>query len=100
MKKYNLSVIMRNAWKLRRMHGSSMSEALRQAWAVAKEMAKTAALRVKRWFLQKSFTQGERYAIETADRADVVKESAKAVLVKWVGKYGNVTRWVPKSCLE
>lgn len=40
MKKYNLSEIMRKAWKLRKENHISMSEALKQSWAEAKETKK------------------------------------------------------------
>lgn len=36
MKKYDLSIIMKNAWAIRRMTGCAMSEALHKSWANAK----------------------------------------------------------------
>lgn len=37
MKKYNLSVIMKTAWNLVKITGKNMSEALKAAWAQAKD---------------------------------------------------------------
>ena len=53
---------------------------------------------VKEWFIDKNFNQNERYGISVADSCSVEKETEKAVLVKWETEYGNITRWIPKSC--
>ena len=52
---------------------------------------------IKSWFLNKEFTQGERYAISTADDPDVVRETEKAFLLKWKTEFGTIQHWVPKS---
>ena len=54
---------------------------------------------VKTWFVNKEFSQQERYAISTVDPI-VVKETEKAVFLKWPTKFGVIKKWVPKSCLE
>ena len=55
---------------------------------------------VKKWFLEKAFTQNERYAIDTTEQVSIVRETEKAVLIKWVTDFGTIQRWVPKSCVE
>ena len=52
---------------------------------------------IKSWFLNKEFTQGERYAISTADDPSVVRETEKALLLKWKTEFGFIQHWVPKS---
>lgn len=56
--------------------------------------------KVKKWFLMQKFTQGERYAISVADDCFSLRETEKAVLLKWITKFGNIESWIPKSCLE
>ena len=56
-----------------------------------------ANMAIKSWFLNKEFTQGERYAISTADDPDVVRETEKAFLLKWKTEFGTIQHWVPKS---
>ena len=56
-----------------------------------------AIMAIKSWFLNKEFTQGERYAISTADDPDVVRETEKAFLLKWKTEFGYIQHWVPKS---
>lgn len=55
---------------------------------------------VKRWFLEKKFTQNEIYAIQTTDEVKVQRETEKAVLLRWRTDYGTIVSWIPKSCLE
>ena len=43
--------------------------------------------------LNKEFTQGERYAISTADDPDVVRETEKAFLLKWKTEFGTIQHW-------
>ena len=52
---------------------------------------------IKSWFLNKEFTQGERYAISTADDPSVVRETEKAFLLKWKTEFRSIQHWVPKS---
>ena len=54
---------------------------------------------IKSWFLNKEFTQVERYAISTADDPSVVRENEKAFLLKWKTEVGTIQHWVPKSVI-
>lgn len=100
MKKINKSVLFKMAWNLLRIGAcNTFSEALRAAWRVMKGGRLSEAVRVKSWFMNKNFTQNERYAISCSDDPTVTRETEKAVLLKWVSKFGTITRWVPKSCL-
>lgn len=57
---------------------------------------------IKNWFLEKNFTQNERFIIEAADMGGELfreKETEKAVLFKAVSDYGTLKFWCPKSCL-
>ena len=56
--------------------------------------------RVKNWFMVKNFTSSERVAIMSSDEMIIEKETEKAVLGKWNTKFGAITKWIPKSCLE
>lgn len=55
-------------------------------------------LRVKQWFIDKNFTPEERYAADVSDLT-IIKETEKAVLIKFVSDFGTFTKWIPKSCL-
>lgn len=52
---------------------------------------------IQKWFMIKSFTQGERYAIQVADALEIKKETEKALLLQWSTEFGKITRWIPKS---
>lgn len=93
--KYDLSNIMKNAWSIRRMTGCTMSGALRQSWAEAKNSSYS----VKGWFMSKNFTCSERLAIIGVSPV-VLRETEKAIQLSWGTGYGKIVRWVPKSCLE
>ena len=57
---------------------------------------------IKEWFLEKNFTQNERYVIELAEMNDeliAIKESEKAVYFKATSDFGTLTFWCPKSCI-
>lgn len=56
-------------------------------------------MKIKECFLEKEFTQNERYAISVAYNQIIERETEKAYLIKWDTKFGIVTRWVPKSCV-
>lgn len=58
------------------------------------------SLAVKSWYMEKEFTQSERYAISTADAPVIESETEKAVLLKWSTDFGTITKWVPRSCLN
>ena len=57
---------------------------------------------VKEWIIKKNLSYGQ--AIAVIDYADcygkVLKETEKAVFVKFTSKLGIVKSWFPKSCLE
>lgn len=95
MKKYNLSKIMTAAWGIRRMTGCSMSTALKQSWARAKQPV----FEIKGWFMSKNFTPNERLAIVGTDPVQIA-ETEKAVKLCWNTSYGKIVKWVPKSCFE
>lgn len=95
--KYNKSEIMSNAWAIRRQIGCTMSDALKKSWASAK--ASLRAFSIKSWFLNKEFSANERIAIIGVSPA-MVRETEKAVCLRWNTRYGVIKRWVPKSCLE
>ncbi|GHV37334.1 hypothetical protein FACS18949_17560 [Clostridia bacterium] len=54
---------------------------------------------IKTWFLVKEFNENERYAISVCDSETIVRETEKAILVKWVTEFGTITRWIPRSAL-
>lgn len=54
---------------------------------------------VKAWFINKNFNSNERQVIACADTVETIAETAKAVRLCWTSEYGNITSWVPKSCL-
>lgn len=55
-------------------------------------------LEIKSWFVLKNFTSEERYAESVSDK-EIVRETEKAVLIKFVSDFGIFTKWIPKSCL-
>lgn len=52
---------------------------------------------IKTWFLEKNFSQDERYLIVTGDLT-VIKETEKAYQFRCESDYGTKTFWCPKSC--
>lgn len=50
-------------------------------------------------FLDKTLTQGERYAWSTGDGPYISKETEKAVLIKNKTDFGTISFWAPKSAL-
>jgi len=54
---------------------------------------------IKEWFLYEKFTDGERYAISISDEPIILKETEKAVYVKFVSDWGTIKTWIPKSCI-
>lgn len=95
MKKYNLSEIMKNAWNIRREKRLSMSSALKISWRQAKEPP----VSIKGWFMSKNFSDIERLLIVGA-KAEVDRETEKALHICWNTRNGKIFKWVPKSCLE
>ena len=55
-------------------------------------------MKIKEWFLEKEFTQNERYII-SLEEMSIERETEKAYLLKWNSDFGYFTRWVPKSCI-
>jgi len=98
--------IMKRAWEMYKVAGcSSRAEfglALKAAWAEAKTQVSFAEklCGFKSWFVDKNFSQGERYVIECAvagGEYKVKKETEKAVMVRFESDYGSIVRWFPKS---
>lgn len=55
---------------------------------------------VPAWIIEKNLSRDEAYAVLNEVRSmEVVRETAKAQLVKFNTNYGNVTMWTPKSVL-
>ena len=97
--KYDKHIIMINAWKFRRADGMSMSDALRLAWRIAKAIIAEKTVTVKTWFLKKKFSRSEIFAISTARRVVIERETQKAALVKWFTDFGHIQSWIPKACM-
>lgn len=57
-------------------------------------------LEVKQWFMNKNFSLNEQFIAENSYQNDVVKETEKAVQIKFSSDYGKMVKWVPKSCLQ
>lgn len=56
---------------------------------------------VKSWFLNKSLSNHQLFAIKEAMNDNVVvAETEKAVKVEFKTNYGKINLWVPKSCLS
>ena len=57
---------------------------------------------IKGWFLDKNFSQNERYIINLAmmgDELETLRETEKAVQLRADSDFGNLTFWCPKSCI-
>ncbi len=54
-------------------------------------------IKVASWFLNKNFSQNERYAISTCDDAVIERETEKALMVVFRTEYGTIRTWLPKS---
>lgn len=55
-------------------------------------------MNIANWFIEKEFTQGERYAISTTEPS-VERETEKAALLTWNTDFGKITRWIPKTLI-
>ena len=53
---------------------------------------------IKEWFLDKNFTDNEKYVISVSD-TKILKETEKAINVEFKSKFGTLTKWIPKSCI-
>lgn len=56
-------------------------------------------MKIKKWFLDKNFSQSEKYAM-TVTEPKVERETEKAKLIKWDTEFGIISSWIPKSCIE
>lgn len=92
--KYNKSEIMKEAWKIVKHLGITISEGLKKAWARAKA-PKEFELRIKNWFLKKN-CRTERVLFAMSGACTVVRETEKAYLLACNG----YQMWTPKSCTE
>ena len=54
---------------------------------------------IKDWFLEKNFSEHERYAISVSD-IEILKETEKAYLLKFISEFGKVEKWIPKACIK
>ena len=54
---------------------------------------------IKDWFLEKSFSENEKYAIKVSD-VEIEKETEKAYLLKFTSEFGVIEKWIPKSCIK
>lgn len=100
MKKYILKKVMKRAWEIKKQDNRNIfSLCLKMAWAEIKNLTETAFYGVKSWFLSRTLSQNERYAYSTGDGAYIAKETEKAVLVKNMTDFGQISFWCPKSCL-
>ena len=55
-------------------------------------------MKIKSWFLEKKFNEGERMVIRCAD-LDIIEETEKAVQIYADSDYGCLKFWCPKSCI-
>ena len=58
-------------------------------------------MKIENWFLNKNFTENETLVIEQDDYT-IISETDKAIKVRFMSDYGNLTRWLPKTvvCCE
>lgn len=89
------------AKSLKQWHKNVKAEKAEATKAVATEISEK-FVTVKEWIIKKNLTPSQ--AIAVIDYADcygkVLKETEKAVFVKFTSKLGIVKSWFPKSCLE
>lgn len=91
---------LRSAWALFKANGivkTAETVAKAAATVVAAGAREVAEVVVKSWFLNKNYSQNERYAISTANRTFIEKETEKAVFVKFDTDHGTIKGWFPKS---
>lgn len=58
---------------------------------------------IKAWFFNKNFDANERIVINCAlmgNEVETIKETEKAVFLKFKSDYGTISSWVPKSCID
>lgn len=56
-------------------------------------------MKIANWFMIKNFTEHERYSVSVSEM-ELVKESEKAYLVKFVSEFGTFQKWLPKSVCD
>ncbi len=52
------------------------------------------------WLLSKNLDQQEMQAMDTAYSRETVRETAKAMLIRFSTDFGNIQCWVPKSVIK
>lgn len=112
MRKYNLSKIMKEAWrKFREGYNEKFGECLRYAWFCAKLEVSSKArcgYTIKDWFWNKVVAErckGDWVINTTFETKDIIKETEKAFFVEMkvgnlvTGKDSKWTKnvWIPKS---
>lgn len=74
-----------------------IAEAMKIAWAQVKTASTITIVEVKNWFVNKNFTSEQAYAINDADRFQIVDETEKAYKLRVATAFGNIVSWFPKS---
>lgn len=103
MRKYDLSVIMKRAWELKKEDSNNIfSICLKMAWEEEKGQDKEVKISIKSWFQSKM--ENENGASLYSWGNTPVRETAKAILlpVTFQTSYGReFTKncWIPKICL-
>lgn len=54
---------------------------------------------IENWFLEKNFTQNEKYVYNLGEY-EIVEESEMALKVKFISDFGNFMKWIPKSVVN
>lgn len=116
MKKYNLSDIMKYAWKLiRSVDGLTMSEALKTAWSRAKDRVEETVAKAKiivnkhikitfiaKWLLMK-MSNTSFLALDAGMYIDDIileRETQKAIEISTEWNGGRMRIWLPKSACQ
>ena len=56
-------------------------------------------IRMKDWYYNKAFSIEEKRALETCYNTKILKETEKALNVRFDTDFGSITTWIPKSVL-
>lgn len=99
--KYDLVKIMKRAWTYRKANNMSMSAALKQSWAEAKEAE--SKIYIKDWFAKKMLSENFQSGAYLIDVLGIEKETEKAYkLFVEIGYCSSIefqtSVWVPKKC--
>lgn len=99
-----LSFAMKYVWNAAK-HGKKRFGDLAMINAIVKlttpkKTAKESVDGVPAWIIRKNLDQNEAYAVlNECEGSSVIRETEKAILVKFQTPYGNVEMWSPKSVL-